>query len=816
MPAAAIAQTGCNGLTSPLTTQLTISGSTCSWIGPLIISGTGSLTLQGSTLVLSNEVNYTKVFLIQKNINITEVNTTPGYIGLNGSANLNVEGNSSVTTFGLGLNQSSTLSIAGSSSLDVANNVYLQFSSKLLLNVTQSVPGTLSLFDSSQLSVDGSRLQSSNVILGAVSTVNFSDGASVTLGGAMTEPFYAGSISIVSSDLNARGNATFDIGGSSVSVTKSIVSISGFLNTAFGGTTTTISQSTVDLINDASASLGDNSSSTSSTSISSATSISATGYSSQASMPRTGGIHTYIFGRQLLSITNSNVSSTLSTSATPFVVQVGTVRHTDYPNSTLSIVGGTVEIVSSWVTSSGVEFYGFQPSSLSVLSVNATSNLSVIGSRLVSGNNGQLGTFGTSALTLAAQGNDNVTQSVVQSEATTQSLQLESESASGTNVLGLNKDTIETGTSAGTVALRSSYLADVERTFIDANATGLIFRAGAFRFVAANSVLNVQNISQSTVFGSNVAVGSFVNTTIANCPSFTCLKTIGTGSYSVSDYLQIHVAGSNSQPVAGATVTATAPRTPFTTYSSVTDQTGWARFLALVQYGNGTRPPNSTPYFIIQGTDGNLVSPQAQLVTTGNLTANLQVFLPSVNFTGAAIVGKAISSITSEYNLVAYSRLIPPAGQYTLGNYIGTQYIPYFYVLSNAFPLSFKTNATSNQIDFSTLGQTGGTFYFVLVYPSNLTQITLGLGVDGNSSIPVTRLSNSTTSYVAFSIPSGAHTVTLAYLPPNGNYQGGVLYPKFFPPATTIAGLLVVLFVGIGFAVLFVRSREKRSLVRVP
>jgi len=248
----------------------------------------------------------------------------------------------------------------------------------------------------------------------------------------------------------------------------------------------------------------------------------------------------------------------------------------------------------------------------------------------------------------------------------------------------------------------------------------------------------------------------------------------------------------------------------------VTDQDGWARFLALVQSGNGTAAANVISYYIVQGSEGGLVSPEAQLFTVGNLTAQVQALLPPANFGGADVVGKSTATIASEYNLVVYPRLIAPSGQYALGNYIGAQYIPYFYVLSNAVPVGFKNNATNNEIDFNTLGAAGTDFHFVVIYPTNLTTVRLGLNVDGNTSIPVTRLSNSTTSFVLFSIPSGAHSVALTYLPPNGNYAGGVQYPKFFPPASTIVVLLLVLVAGLIFAILFVRSREKRMSAAAP
>jgi hypothetical protein len=816
-----MAQTGCAGLSSPVTTQLTISGSACSWTGPLIISGTGSLVLQNSSLVINDIVNYTTVYVSSQSRNVTAVNTFPGYISLNGSASLVLEGNSAVRSYALGLNQTSKVSVTGGALLNISNNVYQQYNSHLVMNVTKTAPGILALLDSSTFTVSGaSKVLAGFLQLGAVSSISVTGGSSIFLGKTVTEPYYAGSFSMDSSTLTASGNSTFAIGGTSVSVTKSVVSVSGFLSAALGGTTTTISQDRLNFVNDVKVALGSNGTA-STTTISSGSSISVQDLTNSANMPKTGGVRTYIFGNQLLSVTNSNISCALSTSAVPFKVSytVGgnTISHTDYPNSTLAFIGGTVGILSSQITSSARELYGFQPSSLSVLTVNASSTLTVKNSQLFSGQNSLLGTFANSALTLRAQGDDNVTQSLIQSEAITQSLQVESESPTGTNVLSLVQDKLETGPSNGLVALRSSYLATLDRTFVDANATGLNFKAFAFRFTAVDSILNVQNISQSqAVFGSTVAVGDFINTTISNCPGLTCLKSTGTGSYSVFEYLNVHVIGANSQALAGATVTATSPRIPYSTYTSVTDQNGWARFLALIQYGNGTHPASPTAYYVLQGLDAGLTSPQTQLALTGNLTSQLQLLLPSVNFTGAGVVGKSVSTIASDYNLVVYPHLIPPAGQYALGNYIGTQYIPYFYVLSNAVPLAFRNNATNNEIDFNTLGATGSEYRFVLIYPSNLTQISLGLRVDGNTTVPLTRLSNSTTSFVMFSIPSGVHTVGLTYLPPNGNYAGGIQYPKFFPPLTTIIVVLVVLAAGLGFAILFVRTREKRFRTPVP
>ena len=808
------AQTGCDGLSSPLTTVLTISGSTCSWTGPLIISGGGSLTLQGSQLVISNEVNYTHPLL--QHPNVTAVITTPGYVGLNGSASLQLEGNSTVQTFGLLLGGTSQASVAGNSELNVTTNTYLQFNFRNDLNVTTTDPGNLTILDSSKLSLDGgSKLTSTYMELGVVASVSVTGGSSLALGEVVTEPFYAGTFSMDSSYLTAAGSSTFSIGGSAVSVSKSTVSVTGFFSASLGGTATTISQSSLSFVNNAVAQVGSAGSTQSTTSISGST-VSISGLTRDTSMPKVGGITTSIYGEQTLSVVGSNISSILSTSASSYSYQVGVVKHTDYPNSTLILAGGAVGIQSSAVTSSAREFFGFQPNSLSQLLVNASSSLAVSNSQIFCGQSNVLGSFANSALTLLSHGDNNVTQSLVQSEAISQSLIVQSLSTGTASTLNLVQDRLETGTSTGVVGVRSSYIANLDRTYVDANATGANFKASAFKFNAIDSTLNVQNLSKSTVFGPNVAMGKFVNTTLSNCAGFTCLKTQGTGSYAVFDYLNVHVVGVNSSAVAGATVTATSYRVPFTTYSSVTDQSGWTHFLALVQSGNGTAAANPISYYIVQGLDSGLVSPEAQIFTTGNLTAQLQVLLPPANFAATDVVGKSVSAITSEYALVSYPRLIAPSGQYALGNYIGAQYIPYFYVLSNAVPVGFKNNATNNEIDFNTLGATGGEFHFVIIYPINLTTVRLGLIVDGNASVPVTRLANSTTDFVVFSIPSGPHTIQLTYLPPNGNYAGGVEYPRFFPPATTIAAVIVVMVVGLVFAVLYVQRREKRSQAAAP
>jgi len=822
-PASVFAQTGCDSLTSPLTTQVTVSGSICSWAGPFIISGSGSLILQNSQLLISNIVNYTWPVL-SNGVNETKVSTTPGYITLNGSASLLLESGSTVQTYALRLNQTSSTSVSENSNLNVTNDVFQQSVNvtiildnvprRILENATRILPGSISLLDSSKLSLDAAKLSSYSLEFGVVSSMSVADGSSVFLGGAITDKFFAGTFSIDSSHLTATGNTTFIVGGSGVTVSNSVISIKGFSQAGLNGTTTTITGSTLGLTNDARISIGSGGASTS-TAISGST-LSISSQTSDALMPRAGGPQTLISGTQSLSVTNSNVTSVLSSSASPFVVQYsgkyGPVKYTDYPNSTLSFIGGAVSIQSSEIASSAREYYGFQPNSQSVLLVNASSTLNVASSQIVSGQNGLLGTFANSTLTLLSYGDNNITQSYLQSEAGKQSLVVQSLSPTATSTLTLNQDKLETGTSSGMVGVRSSYLAVLDRTFVDANATGLNFKASAFRFDVVDSVLNIQNLSKSTVFGPNIAIGNFVNTTLSNCAGLTCFKTSGTGSYAVLDYLLVHVVGANSQPAAGATVTATSTRVPFTTYTSSTDQTGLARILAVIQSGNGTLPPNNIPYYIVQGSDGGLESPQVQLLTTGNMSAQLQVLLPSVDFTGAQVVGKSVSTIASNLNLVSYPHLVPPAGQYALGNYIGAQYIPYFYVLSNAVPIGFRNNATNNEIDFSTIGPAGGNYKFVLIYPSNLTQVSLGLRVDGNTSIPVTRLHNSTTTFVLFSMPSGAHTVALTYFPPNGNYGGGVVYPRFFPPASTIAALMVVLAAGLAFAILFVRRREKRAV----
>jgi hypothetical protein len=141
-----------------------------------------------------------------------------------------------------------------------------------------------------------------------------------------------------------------------------------------------------------------------------------------------------------------------------------------------------------------------------------------------------------------------------------------------------------------------------------------------------------------------------------------------------------------------------------------------------------------------------------------------------------------------------------------LGSYLGSYYTPTVAVVSNATPLFLSNNPSGSSLSFSTLGVSGGTYAFVIIYPKNITLQPFSLMVDGVPTSASSR-TNSTHFFTFFTVPSGNHNFSLGYFPPTSTY--GIQYPKFYPGAGTVAAVLIIAAAGIASLFLYLWRRGR-------
>jgi hypothetical protein len=705
-----------------------------------------------------------------------------------------------VSVEGLNCTLSGTLTIAQSGSLS-------------LQSTTLSINGTLRLNDTSSLSVTaGSIVQTGVLGLYGTSALSVTGGSSISMTSTDSTPYFAGSVDIESSTVLANGTGSVGIYGATLTISGSTLRFENLHSVALGGASTRISNCNLQFSQVQGVVIGGKQSASSVTTVGNHTTVSDLYFSSTAVQSYLRGNYVKFYGNQTIGISDSAVVGNLSTSAPTESIckskcgQSGQTNYLSSPNSTISFQGGAISVVSSQVSSIAREYYGYLPSSQSYLTLNSTSTIFVEDSSLVAGQSAQSGTFKESHLEMVSLGNTTIVRSFVGSLSEAPEVLISSSFPGRADFLTISRSQISTAFSPGLVTLRSTFMTNLSESLINANLS--TFKAFAYTLRAVDSNLLVQNFSAYITFGGAVSVGQFVNSTISGCPAYSCLTVTSSGSYSVSGWLLAKAVDSGtSQPVAGASVLALTLKVPLSSYSGTTNSSGWAKIPVLYRQQNATKVITRANY-VVQASMGGSSSPQTQVITANVVEVVLLMAIP-VNISSVNVQGQTPAAIASSNNLIEYQYVIPPAGQYALGNYIGAQYIPFFDIVSNSVPLSFRNNATNSEIDFSTVGLSGGSFEFAVVYPQNLTQTPISVKVDGNPSVSVTHYASGGLYYELFSMPSGVHRVALTYLPPNGNYQGAVQYPRFFPPVLVVLALIYIMVVGLGFMIVYVRRRDR-------
>ena len=530
------------------------------------------------------------------------------------------------------------------------------------------------------------------------------------------------------------------------------------------------------------------------------------------------------FSANSLSILNSSIDSTNSSSLTfngnsslrISQTSIASILDTSLSNAvsseSISLSGGNVSIVSSNILSSGIAPSGYPPAGDSTINVTAAQVGSISSSNLTAGNTNEPITFKTSKLLVDSLRNSlTITNSFLQSLSKSPTIALSANSPPD-SYLNIDQSTLEMQNATGLIQLSASYSVRLAGSKLDGSQSTLQVLT---EFLLSNdSTISDRNVTQDLSFGFGLESGTFYNTTFKQCSKLvqSCLSVATQGgSYYIYGLMQVHVTSqSGSLSVANASVTAIDSRTGRSTYIASTNASGWAEMEPLlVQATFGTS--FSIGSYIIQAAGGGELSAQEQVSSNQSIIAELSLYGNVSSLLNSNLATQSQLNISSSYGLSQYSFLFNPPNTYKLGTYIGSEYLPYITIMSNAVPLNYKNNASFSEIDFSTFGDSGGSFYFVVIYPNNFTSRPLALRVDGGYQSGVKVQSNSSDYFSIFSIPSGVHRIALVFNLRSGN-SIPVDYPNSYPTSDVLitAGLLAVA-AAIAISVYEVRRQKIRQ-----
>jgi len=510
-----------------------------------------------------------------------------------------------------------------------------------------------------------------------------------------------------------------------------------------------------------------------------------------------------LYGSRSLSVVDSSITADVASQAAT-------------PVATLYLEGGQVTVTGSTLISTSREAYGFPPNSFSDLNITAAGNLAVAGSRLLAGQDQESGIAHSSALGLSAAGNTTVSDSSLQSLSFSQALTLGATAINYPNYLTISRSSLVMLNNTGSVALRSGRVVLLENSVI--NTPSSSFKTLAYQLDAYNSRIQASNVGSTLVFGNGVTYGNFYNVTISGCTSPigpSCLTAQHSGSYSVYGIMGVSVAfKSPASQAAGANVTLMDRSTGAIDYTLLTGPGGTVTMPVLINQVSGVPTKSGSPStlarpsYLVQASLNGQVSPQELVTTNSTFHATLEISKPT-DMTTVAVAGESPLDLVSTYNLTNETYPISPASYYAVGPYLASEFVPQLTIVSNALPLGFRSTPGNSQMTFSTMGLLGGTDYFVLIYPNNMTTTPVSVIVDG-AAVQATTTSSSTTEYTVFAIPAGFHSVVLSYTAPNGFFSQ-IVYPYVYPKLTTIVLVVVLALVALLLIVLFVRRRELSS-----
>jgi len=707
----------------------------CIHSGTISINGTGSLTMVNSSL--EQEV----------------VNATPSDLNLSDFAQLSM--------------QSSTINMGGIGSLLLSGNATASMVTSGLVNssVVLSNVGQLSANSTSFLELNG--LNSTSL-----APLNFNDSTVDVTSQSFT--FYAGTTIVPVTE-----NGVVEItGNSSVGFDGSTFQASNTSNVQLNTLDTFVLNSLISNNNIDNFTLGNSSSTNAQTYIENSNVTSTLTGNVTIGSPEAGST-TEVFSSNLL-LSNAytqNVSiygtSALTVDSSSIRAQVGS---TIEAFGTLVLFGGVVSILSSNISSSTFDYYGYDSLAASNLVINSTLFFNIVSSNLLAGQGTQSGLYADSHLILNSGANMTVVGTLIQSNALTNNTILLRSSYPPNFIhnMTLTQDAIQAGPNPSNVTFSSGYGVLLNRTAVNAIPNSTI-SVNTYQLTSYDSL-----IPGNLTVGSSVAFAYLYNTTIGN---ITGLKT---GAYQNYEWLFVHVMnnGTSPTPVSGATVSLIDPNDTSIDYTGVTNASGWAKMSVLQAESNATVSVNST-FYIVQAQSGAEQSNQAY-VTMNDTSFVTLLFDPTP---------------MTETSLNYFSYVL----QYSVGvpvSYLG--------IYTNSFPLNFVNNASYSELDFNTVGTFGTNYTFILIYPSNFTTAPLTVFVNQIPLKAVKITSNSTYYFATFSIPSGYNEVALSYVAPNSNYIYQV-NPILNPSVSVIAAVILLLIVGTVFIFYYVRRQNALS-----
>jgi hypothetical protein len=535
-----------------------------------------------------------------------------------------------------------------------------------------------------------------------------------------------------------------------------------------------------------------------------------------------------VFEASAVSVSNSRIVSSNSTSTTLDGVATLTIANSYLSSNINSSVanspgseaiylnGGNISVDSSSLVSSGITPFGFPPINHAILNITSSGIVNISSSNLDAGETVFPGSFNSAQLYVnSLGGNLTIDSTNLQSISRSSSLYL-SANIHPTSSVVLTRSLLEMRNSTGLIRLAASNTVKLDHTKLDG--PGSTLNVFAQSLWSSGSTIVDSNITRDLTFGFGLDSGTFYNTTLSQCAplSQTCLAIAQQGgSYSVYDFLSVHVVSSSiiSQPLSGVRVNAFDTRTGRIAYTATTNGTGWAEVQVLVVQATFNNLLLTSSY-VVQATSQGIAS--QQLLVPANQSSPVELSLNSGGVTksliGAHISNQSEAAISSTFGLSTYTYEYSPPNLYKLGTYIGFPYQPNITIMSNAVPLNYKNNASASEIDFSTVGPNGNTFYFVVIYPKNFTDGPLRLRVDGVYQNSNEVESNSTHYFSIFSIPSGIHKVALVFSLSNGNFSAPIGFPSANPTLEVIVAVLVIALVGIAFLVAYWRRRGEKRL----
>lgn len=733
-----------------------VPSGTCFTNGPIVVTSatfwqnlqcihSGTITINGTgSLTMVNSS------LIQE-----VVNATPSDLNLSDYAQLSMQG--------------STVNMGGIGSLLISGNASAMLETSGLVNssVVLSNVGMLSANSSSFLNLNGLNSTSIAPLVFSDSTVDVS---------SQFFTFYAGTTEVPVSEngvVEIAGNGT--IGKSSFELSGSTFEASNASVVQLNTLDTLILNSKISNYNVTDFSLGNSSLIDAQTTIEDSQLSSSLTANATIGSPEPNSTtevfsstvlfsHLYtqnveLYGTAALTIDNSTVNAKVGSTIEAF--------------GTLYLYGGVVSILGSNVSSSTYDYYGYSSLASSILDINSTLFFTVISSNILAGQGPQSGIYASSHLTLNSGANMTVEGTAIESNALVNNSVLV-RSAYPPNFIHnmtLASDTIETGPNPSNVTLSSGYGLLLNNTNLIAVPNSTI-SVDTYQLTSYNSL-----IPGNLTVGSSIAFAYLYNTTVGT------IEGLKTGTYQNYEWLFVHVLnnGTSQTPVPGALISLIDPNDSSIDYTGVTNSSGWAQVSVLQAEANSTNSVNETYYVVQADSDGSLSNEEYVLAN---------------NTSYVTLLMNPVSGAVSNLNYFTYVL------QYTIGVPVSTMGI-----YSNAYPLDFVNNASYSQLDFSTVGQTGSNYSFILAYPANFTTAPLTVYVDQIPLKDVKITSNATYYFATFSIPSGYHTIVLSYVSPNSDDIYSVS-PIISPSLSVIAAVILLLIVGSVFILYYVRRQN--------